>query len=120
MSDDSKKATRLNISMMGNYSISQNKLNEDCHQCHNAHYGDVLIAGICGECLLNFFVANQHAPQEIVERDARLRRLQAACEQGHRAIERLLEDIDGDYYMDHGSKALAVDALRALAEEQKP
>ena len=43
--------TRLTIKIVGDYPKSQGKP-EDCNICENADWGDVVVEGICGKCLL--------------------------------------------------------------------
>ena len=50
--------SELNISRIGNYSMKQAKPDEHCRMCHNEKMGDVLIDGICGECLAYFHATN--------------------------------------------------------------
>jgi len=55
----------LRIKVVGNYKIPQQNSNamnlptndtfDDCKICHNPDYGDVLINGICGKCLLHHY-----------------------------------------------------------------
>ena len=57
--------TTLRIKIVGNYSISQvgsnclghqsNDETDDCKICHNPDFGDVIIEGICGRCLLHHY-----------------------------------------------------------------
>jgi hypothetical protein len=47
--------TRLEVRIVGNYSIPTAD-QTDCKHCHNADYGDALIEGICGRCLIEIYL----------------------------------------------------------------
>jgi len=47
----SDKVTDLRIQQVGRYTVPVAD-NADCTVCHDADYGDVLINGVCGKCLL--------------------------------------------------------------------
>ena len=48
----------LKIRIVGNYSIKQAEPEENCRICGNVDFGDVLINGICGKCLVDFHAFN--------------------------------------------------------------
>ena len=47
----SNNVTDLRIQRVGRYTVPSAD-NADCTVCHDADYGDVLINGVCGKCLL--------------------------------------------------------------------
>jgi len=49
--------SKLNISRIGSYTFGIVSEPQDCEQCGNAEWGDVLIEGVCGKCHL----ANENA-----------------------------------------------------------
>jgi hypothetical protein len=52
--------TSLDLKMIGMYSINKvapDKVN--CLNCNNADWGDVLIEGVCGRCLIQAWQAEQ-------------------------------------------------------------
>ncbi len=52
--------TTLDLKMIGMYSISKVAPDkENCSNCGNADWGDVLIEGICGRCLYQSWQAAQ-------------------------------------------------------------
>lgn len=78
---------------------------EYCTECHNADYGDVLIEGVCGKCLLLNIVA-------LAAELARLQRVVSTAE---------LINAEAQLKNDNESKSLSIsnNLLRDLADALK-
>lgn len=48
-------AEEIKISLVGSHTHTRIAEPQDCISCHNANWGDVLVNGICGRCLIMCF-----------------------------------------------------------------